>query len=283
MELTESARQVHANLMHYHLTAKKELCLWQDHPLDESHRHPSHLMAIHPAMDLTIEGDAESREIIEASVKQYYALGQYQWAGHTYAQMMSMMAVIGHAEKAYDALRIFSEQWIGPNGLHRVGDMRETGHTFFSGYEAPFCMEANGGISAGISDMLVQGWGDVIRVFPALPLRWRDVAYRDLHTEGVFRVSAIRRAGRTVWVRIAAGTDRELILLDPFAGAAVQVDGPANVDVRLEGNRWSATLTKGQTITWIAEGMSVDLSPGRAGGPCQRYVADRSALGYHQS
>jgi hypothetical protein len=29
-------------------------------------------------------------------------------------------------------------------------------------------------IDAGISDMLVQGWGDCIRVFPAVPARWKN-------------------------------------------------------------------------------------------------------------
>ena len=41
-------------------------CLLQDKPLDQSHRHPSQLMAIHPAMDVTIDGSDRDRQIIEA-------------------------------------------------------------------------------------------------------------------------------------------------------------------------------------------------------------------------
>ena len=32
---------------------------------------------------------------IRASLEQYFSLGQYLWAGHTYAQLASMAAVVG--------------------------------------------------------------------------------------------------------------------------------------------------------------------------------------------
>ncbi|MBM3501354.1 MAG: hypothetical protein FJX74_22095, partial [Armatimonadetes bacterium] len=60
-ELTASAQSLRERLAPYPLTEGGVLCLWPGHPLDESHRHPSHLMAIHPAMDLTIEGDEEAQ------------------------------------------------------------------------------------------------------------------------------------------------------------------------------------------------------------------------------
>ena len=55
---------------------QEELCLCEQ-PLDESHRHPSHLMAIHPAMDLTIEDDAAT-QTINASLEQFFSLGRYR-------------------------------------------------------------------------------------------------------------------------------------------------------------------------------------------------------------
>jgi len=178
-ELSQTARKVHEKLVPYSLTEEKVLRLWPGKPLDESHRHPSHLMAIHPAMDLTIEGSEKDRAIIEASLRHFFELGQYRWAGHTYAQFISFAAVLGRSGWAYDSLRQFYEHWIGPNGLHFNRDFQETGMTIFAcpldGY-APFTMEANCGVSQGICDMLVQGWGDIVRIFPAVPDRWRDVA-----------------------------------------------------------------------------------------------------------
>jgi alpha-L-fucosidase 2 len=250
-ELTAAALEVRRRLVPYALTAGKVLCLWPGKPLDEPHRHPSHLMAIHPAMDLTTGGGPEARQIIDASLGQYFALGQYQWAGHTYAQMASFGAVVGRAEFAYDCLLQFAEYWIGPNGLHFNRDTRCTGRTLFYGAARAFTMEANCAVAAGINDMLVQGWGDILRVFPAVPAHWRDVAFRDLLAEGAFRVSAIRNEGRTVWVRIGAGVARPLRLRDPFGGAPVSVSGGV---LDREGDHFVGKLAAGQEVTLCLPG-----------------------------
>ncbi|MBI2298718.1 MAG: glycoside hydrolase N-terminal domain-containing protein, partial [Armatimonadetes bacterium] len=94
-ELSADAARVRDALPPYALDEHGGLALWPGQPLDESHRHPSHLMAIHPAMDLTREGDDTERAVIQASLGRYCALGQWQWAGHTYAQMISLAAVLG--------------------------------------------------------------------------------------------------------------------------------------------------------------------------------------------
>ncbi len=255
-ELTPAALDVRQRLAPYALTEQKALCLWPGKPLDEPHRHPSHLMAIHPAMDLTIDGDDEAREIIAASLEQYFSLGQYDWGGHTYAQMASFGAVVGRAEFAYDCLLHFSEYWLGPNGLYFNRDLRCTGTTRFCGDERLFTMEANCGIAAGISDMLLQGWGDIIRVFPAVPGHWRDIAFRDLLTEGAFTVSAIRRDARTAWVKVRAGVARTLRLRDCFGDAAVAVTGG---DLRRENGMFAGELSAGQEVVVCLEGEVGDL------------------------
>ncbi len=244
-ELTASATDVRAKLVPYHLTAKRELGLWADKPLDESHRHPSHLMAIHPAMDLTVEDDAAARATIHASLEQFFALGQYRWAGHTYGQMASFGAVLGRGEFAYDCLLHLSEYWLGPNGLHFNRDFRRTGMSCFQGSSLAFTMEANCGASAGLSDMLVQGWRDTLRVFPAVPQHWPNGAFRDLLAEGAFRVSAVRRKGRTTWVRVVAGVERQLRLRNPFGAEPYLVSG---VTPRRQGSDLLVDLAEGQEI-----------------------------------
>ncbi len=244
-ELTSSAQDVHARLVPYHLTAKKELCLWADKPLDESHRHPSHLMPIHPAMDLTVEDAAPARTIINSSLEQFFSLGQYRWAGHTYGQMASFGAVVGRPEFAYDCLLKLSEYWLGPNGLHFNRDFRRTGNTCFQGTSLAFTMEANCGAAAGLSDMLLQGWRDTLRVFPAVPRHWPCGAFRDLLAEGAFRVSAVRRDGRTTWVRVVAGADRRLRLRNPFGPEPFETSG---VTVRRQGADLVADMARGQTL-----------------------------------
>jgi hypothetical protein len=50
--------------------------------------------------------------------------------------------------------------------------------------------------------MLLQSWGGVLRVFPAVPAHWRDVVVHQLRGEGAFLVSACREGGQTRWVRV---------------------------------------------------------------------------------
>ncbi|MBU0714440.1 MAG: glycoside hydrolase family 95 protein [Verrucomicrobia bacterium] len=270
-DLTPSARTVKSKLAPYALSEKKELCLWPGKLLDISFLHPSHLMAIHPAMDLTIEGNEQERRIIEASVKHYLALGETGWAGHTYAQMISFASVLGQGAWAYDCLRQFAYHWIRPNGLHFNRDLEPNRYLVDKTpwhkcqqhmrdewlRQAPFTMEANCAVSAGISDMLVQGWGDKIRIFPAVPACWRDLVFSNQLTEGAFRVSAARRMGQTVWVCVTATVDRILRLLDPFAGGAVDISGGT---VQSEDGLFTARMTKGQTITLKRKGYVFDLN-----------------------
>jgi alpha-L-fucosidase 2 len=256
-ELSAAARDVRARLTPYALTENRVLCLWPGHPLDESHRHPSHLMAIHPAMDLTIEGDEQERAIINASIRHYQSLGQAKWGGHTYAQLISMAAVLGRSAWAYDSLRQFVEHWTAPNGLHFNSDWRGSGASGYSPplVKAPFTLEANCAVMAGICDMLVQGWRDIVRVFPAVPEHWRDIAFRDLVTEGAFKVSGIRRAGKTVWVQVVAGVQRTLRLRDPFQGQPVKISG---VEARRDNDLWIADLKPGEKIILAVGETDVD-------------------------
>lgn len=264
-ELSPAARQVQAQLVPYALLkpdvptatgfhAEKVLALWPGQPLTESHRHPSHLMAIHPAMDLTMEGSDEERQIISDSVLQFLELGQYRWAGHTYAQWVSFAACVGRAGMAYDALQEFARHWIGPNGLHVNSDLRLSGKSHFAHADprsAPFTMEANCGITMGICDMLLQGWNDRVRVFPAVPEHWREVAFRDLVAEGAWKVSAVRLRGETTWVRIVATQERLLRLRNPFGDRPVTIAG---ADLWREGDDYVGKLSQGQQVVLAAEG-----------------------------
>ncbi|NLE66586.1 MAG: hypothetical protein GX608_04110, partial [Lentisphaerae bacterium] len=93
------------------------------------------------------------------------------------------------------------------------------------------------------------------RIFPALPGHWLDAAFRDLLTEGAFKVSAARRQGRTVWVRVTATRERALRLRDPFEGAAATTSGGA---ARREGDYFLAELSAGQTVELQLAGVPFD-------------------------
>jgi len=271
-DLTPRAREVHEKLIPYHLVKFQHpsryvrrgypegeyvLALWKDKPLDYSHRHPSHLMAIYPAMDITIDGSEEERRVIEASVGQYMALGQYAWAGHTCVEMMSFAAVIGKPEMAYEFLRNYRDNWIFPNGLHynRAPRLIGSGHFTASIEDMPqkgqFTTNESCGVACGISDMLVQGWGDIIRVFPSVPSQWPDLMFVDLRTEGAFDVSAIRRDSQTRWVRIVANVDGPCRMRNPFGDGEFDVVGAT---ASREGELLEWPMSAGQTVTLFTQG-----------------------------
>jgi alpha-L-fucosidase 2 len=108
--------------------------------------------------------------------------------------------------------------------------------------------------------MLLQSHRGLLRLFPALPATWNDVAFRTLRAEGAFLVSAERQNGRTARAEVSAEAGGLLQLRDPFDSApfAAIVRGPG-------GERLAATpelrdgilrlhLPAGATITFSSKG-----------------------------
>jgi len=76
----------------------------------------------------------------------------------------------------------------------------------------PFQIDGNFGGAAGIMEMLVQSWGDELRILPALPAAWVNG-----------RISGVRaRGGLNVSLAWRQGKPTSLTLLGP-AGATVRI------------------------------------------------------------
>lgn len=239
-------------------------------PYHESHRHFSHAMAIYPLGTLTVEGSERDRATISATLDELEARGTSQWCGYSFAWMSAMAARCGQAERARSYLEK-TLAFTGRNGFHLNGDQTKSGLSNFT--YRPFTLEGNFMAMQAVHEMLVQGWGGVVRVFPAVSDRWAEVRFRDLRAEGGWLVSAERRDGKTQRVRVTSaaaggggggggggdrrgdGSGRELRLRDPFAAAA---DGPIAVrwsgaEVRRDGRDWVARLGAGEWVEGVRE------------------------------
>ena len=118
-------------------------------------------------------------------------------------------------DEAFRYLDIYVDSFTSRNGFNLNGQQRgEERHSGFS--YRPFTLDANFGASQAIHEMLLQSWGDTIRIFPCLPKQWTDVSFENLRGEGGFIVSAERRQGKTVSIEITAMVDRVLRLHNPF-------------------------------------------------------------------
>ncbi len=182
--------------------------------MDQSHRHFSHTMAIHPFDLLTIEGTDSDKKIIASTMKQYDALGTDWWTGYSFSWMACMRARTGEPDTALRYLDIYEKAFILRNGFHVNGDQLKAGHSRFQ--YRPFTLEGNFLAAQAIHEMLLQSWHGIIRLFPAMPGRWTDASFDRLRAEGGFRVSARRAAGAIVSVRIEATADGTMRLLDNF-------------------------------------------------------------------
>jgi alpha-L-fucosidase 2 len=210
--------------------------------LTGSHRHLSHLMAIHPLGTLTIDGGPAERQTIAASLDQLGALGTKEWCGYSFSWAAAMEARAGRAEEAWKYLDIYLRAFILRNGFHANGDQTKSGYSNFT--YRPFTLEGNFAAAQAVHEMLLQSWNGVVRVFPAVPAAWADASFTDLRAEGGLSVSATRTAGRTTEVRIRATRDGEVRIRDPFDATVTWSHPPQAAD----GPVRTFTLRAGETL-----------------------------------
>ena len=193
-----------------------------NYPLPRSHRHFSHLMAIHPLGLIGWEDGEEARRTIRASLQDLERLGSSEWCGYSFAWLGNLAARARDGEKAERALEIFSTAFTLRNSFHANGDQSGKGYSNFT--YRPFTLEGNFAAAAGIQEMLIQSRGGRIVVFPAVPAAWKDAAFTTLRTEGAFLVSAERRGGEVTRVEITAEKGGRCRLVSPFTGRELAFD-----------------------------------------------------------
>ena len=91
-------------------------------PYDQSHRHFSHAMSIHPLGLIDWSQGEKSQEIIKATLKKLQNFGPDYWCGYSYSWFGNMKARAFDGEGAADALRTFAECFCLPNTFHANGD-----------------------------------------------------------------------------------------------------------------------------------------------------------------
>ncbi len=209
-------------------------------PFVTSHRHFSHAMAIHPLGLLTATGPDSG--VVRATLDQIIAKGTQQWTGYSFAWFAAMLARADRPDTALGYLRNYLHFTLR-NGFHANGD--QSGLGLSSMTYRPFTLEGNFLMMDAVQEMLLRSDGDSVTVFPATPTSWRDAAFHDLRADGAWRVSATRRGGLTVEVRVVAGAAGVLRLRNPFGDRAVDWSGAT---VHREGDLWVATLRPGQAL-----------------------------------
>ena len=185
-----------------------------DAAYSRSHRHPMHLFPIFPGEDLTVEGSAEDRRLIDRSMHEWVFRGTGEWTGWSYPYGSLIASRVRRPNQALSLLEIYRKAYIWPNGFHVNGDYKRYGFSFYQ-YE-PFTVEAECAFTAAVNEMLLQSWGGRLRIFPAVPPEWKDLAFRDLRAQGGVLVSGVMRGGEIVSVLLRSETGGEVKVVWPL-------------------------------------------------------------------
>ena len=154
-----------------------------------SHRHWSHMLMVWPLHQLSLE-QPESRVVVEKTLRHWLTVDHaseiYGWSS---AAASCLYSCLGDGENALTTLR-----------AHHNNKRFVMANTQY--YEGDPVIECSLFAATSLQHMLIQSWGGTIRVFPAMPVEWKDGVFHDLRTEGAFLVSAERRNGKTRWARV---------------------------------------------------------------------------------
>lgn len=211
-------------------------------PFDKSHRHYSHLLMIYPLYLVNKESKEDSL-IIRKSLNHWQSLkGALQ--GYSYTGGSSISSALGDGDAALTYLNGLFTKYLRANTLYREsGPVIETP---LSGAQA-------------ILDMLIQSWGDKIRIFPALPSVWKDITFTNLRTEGAFLVSAARKEGKTTQIHIKSLAGEPCIVATDMENPVAK--GKCTLKKLSEGV-YSLSIAKGEEA-WLlpSNGRAVRFNP----------------------
>ena len=155
----------------------------------KSHRHWSHILMIHPLHIMTTD-QPKNRDLLKKSVLHWLTVGGSRGInGWSRAAAASLYSTIGDGENSIKQIHqhMADKRFVRPNTMYIEGSP---------------VLECSIVLNRSLQDMLLQSWGNKIEVFPAIPKAWDQAVFHDLRAEGAFLVSAKRKHGKTVWVRI---------------------------------------------------------------------------------
>jgi hypothetical protein len=214
-----------------------------------SHRHHQHLMAFYP-LSLINWDQYDNRKLIERSVRHWLSLDD-ELEGFSYSGAASMFAFMRKPDEAI--------QW-----LHRLLDEKIHPNTSYTEWEDALnpVVETPISVTVPIHEMMIQSWGNRIRVFPSVPTAWCNTVFHQLRAEGAFLVSGERRDGETCWIVIKSEAGQpcrvECDIPSPQIFGSREFEFTGNGD-----GTWSIDLRAGEEVMLFPAGEqpNIDLHP----------------------
>ena len=184
--------------------------------VEKGHRHISHLYALHPGDDITVD-DPGAFQAAKNTID--YRL-EHGGAGTGWSRvwMINFNARLLDAESAKENVNKFMQISLADNlfDLH-----------------PPFQIDGNFGFTAGIAEMLMQSHEGFIRILPALPKSWKTGKITGLKARGNIEVD-IEWRNNTLY-RLVLESQDDKIQKVHYAGKEIELRLPAGEEVELDG------------------------------------------------
>jgi len=161
--------------------------------VDRKHRHRSHLVGLYPGRQISMD----TPDTFQAAAKSLDGRGS-SFVGWVPAWDTGLNARLRRGDRALQNINQSMRRGLLINLLGRGG--RE------------FQMDVNGGLTAGVAEMLLQSHEGSIELLPALPTSWDKGTIKGLRARGGFEVSMTWDNGRleTATVKSLSGSPRRI-------------------------------------------------------------------------
>lgn len=239
-EFADSLRTAIAQLPPIQLHANGAIREWfedfeEAHP---NHRHTSHLLALYPFSQITLEKTPELAEAARKTIENRLSAENWEDTEWSRANMICMYARLKDAQEAYKSVQLLQGKLsrenlmtVSPGGIAGAeGDI--------------YSFDGNPAGTAGMAEMLIQNHEGYVEFLPCLPVEWKDGSFKGLCLKGgaeataewtnavINKASLKATADQVLKVKIPQGKKYRVLLNGKEAIANPDAKGLITVDMK---------------------------------------------------